>query len=147
MFMVVWIQIEEGKEIAYQLRAQIDALKQQLTDQEVERTELVNKMTSERRNWDVEKAQLNSKINQLDEQMAVFIQAQSKSKDTQFRMEVAWEKERTEHNRLLEEAQRLATELQVCLNSGLNIWSLRLLYFPFNFNLMTYFIKFITQNF
>ena len=45
--------------------------------------------------------------------MGVFIQNQSKCKDTQFRMEVAWEKERTEHRRLMDEAQRLATELQV----------------------------------
>ena len=34
-------------------------------DQDVERTDLVKKITSERRNWDVERAQLNSKINQV----------------------------------------------------------------------------------
>lgn len=45
--------------------------------------------------------------------MAVYIQAQSKSKDVQFKMEVTWEKERAEHKRLLEEAQRLALDLQV----------------------------------
>ncbi|XP_052250522.1 myosin-11-like isoform X2 [Dreissena polymorpha] len=105
-------QIEEGKEIAQHLRAQIDALRRQLMDQDVERTDLVKKITSERRNWDVERAQLNSKINQLDEQLSVFIHAQSRSKDTQYRMEIAWEKERAEQKRLLTEAHQLAMDLQ-----------------------------------
>lgn len=59
------LQIEEGKEIAQHLRAQIDALKRQLTEQEMERSDLVNKMTTERRSWDIEKAQLISKENQV----------------------------------------------------------------------------------
>ncbi|KAL4217860.1 hypothetical protein ACF0H5_022599 [Mactra antiquata] len=105
-------QIEEGKEIAQHLRAQIDALKRQLTDQDIERTDLVNKMTTERRNWDIERAQLNSKVNQLEEQLAIFVQAQSKSKDVQYRMEVAWEKERAEQKRLLNEAHTVAMDLQ-----------------------------------
>ncbi|XP_045180255.2 golgin subfamily B member 1-like [Mercenaria mercenaria] len=105
-------QIEEGKEIAQHLRAQIDALKRQLSEQEMERSDLVNKMTTERRNWDIEKAQLISKQNQLEEQLAVFIQAQSKSKDVQYNMEVSWEKERKEQKRLLNEAHHLAMDLQ-----------------------------------
>ena len=50
---------------------------------------------------------------QLEEQLAVFIQAQSKSKDMQYRMEVTWEKERDEQKRLLKEAHDLTLDLQV----------------------------------
>ena len=50
----------------------------------------------------------------MEEQLAVFIQAQSKSKDVQYNMEVAWEKERKEQKRLLNEAHALAMDLQVC---------------------------------
>ena len=43
----------------------------------------------------------------------MFIQAQSKSKDLQYRMEVTSEKEREEQKRLLREAHDLTMDLQV----------------------------------
>ena len=56
---------------------------------------------------------------QLEEQLAVFIQAQSKRKDMQYRMEVTWEKERDEQKRLLKEAHDLTLDLQVSSGSVL----------------------------
>ena len=58
---------------------------------------------------------------QLEEQLAVFIQAQSKRKDMQYRMEVTWEKERDEQKRLLKEAHDLTLDLQVSSGNVLYI--------------------------
>ena len=43
----------------------------------------------------------------------MFIQAQSKSKDMQYRMEITWGKEREDQTRLLREAHDLTMDLQV----------------------------------
>ena len=43
----------------------------------------------------------------------MFIQAQSKSKDMQYRMEITWGKEREDQTRLLKEAHDLTMDLQV----------------------------------
>jgi len=62
---------------------------------------------------------------QLEEQLGVFVQVQSRSQDVQARMEIAWSRERDDQKRLLDEAHRLAVDLQVsgasCL-VGFNGW-------------------------
>ncbi|XP_060067409.1 uncharacterized protein LOC132547643 isoform X1 [Ylistrum balloti] len=105
-------EIEEGRKLAKDLQDKIEELKNQLADQEYERAELVNRITTERSGWDVEKANMQSKVNQLQEQLAMISQAQNRTKNMQNRMEVAWEQERSEQKRLLAEAHALALDLQ-----------------------------------
>ncbi|XP_069106390.1 uncharacterized protein [Argopecten irradians] len=105
-------EIDEGRKLAKDLQEKIEELKNQLADQEYERAELVNRITTERSGWDVDKSNMQSKINQLQEQLAMISQAQNRTKNMQNRMEVAWEQERSEQKRLLAEAHALALDLQ-----------------------------------
>ncbi|XP_033727449.1 myosin-16-like isoform X2 [Pecten maximus] len=105
-------EIDEGRKLAKDLHDKIEELKNQLADQEYERAELVNRVTTERSGWDVDKSNMQSKINQLQEQLAMISQAQNRTKNMQNRMEVAWEQERSEQKRLLAEAHALALDLQ-----------------------------------
>ncbi|KAL3891792.1 hypothetical protein ACJMK2_004039 [Sinanodonta woodiana] len=105
-------EIEEGKEIANHLKSQVDELKRKLTEQELERAELINKMTTERTNWDIKLTQLTSRNNQIEEALALMAQSKCKSQDIQHRVESTWENERAEQKRLLMEAHKLAIDLQ-----------------------------------
>ncbi|XP_021343412.1 golgin subfamily A member 4-like isoform X3 [Mizuhopecten yessoensis] len=105
-------EIDEGRKLAKDMQGKIEELKNQLADQEYERAELVNRITTERSGWGVDKSNMQSKINQLQEQLAMVSQAQNRTKNMQNRMEVAWEQERSEQKRLLAEAHSLALDLQ-----------------------------------
>ncbi|KAK3610093.1 hypothetical protein CHS0354_032188 [Potamilus streckersoni] len=105
-------EIEEGKEIANHLKSQVEELKRKLAEQELERAELINKMTTERTGWDIKWAQITSRNNQIEEALALMAQSKCKSQDIQHRVESTWEKERAEQKRLLMEAHDLAIDLQ-----------------------------------
>lgn len=53
----------------------------------------------------------------MEEKLSLTSRAQTKAKDIHSHMELAWEKERTEQKRLLEEAHNLALDLQQQLKS------------------------------
>jgi len=55
---------------------------------------------------------IRSTFFQLQEKLIMVTQAQDRTKDMQNRMEVAWERERSEQKRLLAEAHGLALDLQ-----------------------------------
>ncbi|KAK3088191.1 hypothetical protein FSP39_015959 [Pinctada imbricata] len=105
-------EIEEGKILAEALKKKVDQLKQQLADQEYERAEIIDKITQERATWQVQRAELQSRCNELEEKLSMASYNQSRTKDMQSRMETAWESERNEQRRLLNEAHSLALELQ-----------------------------------
>ncbi|KAJ8322162.1 hypothetical protein KUTeg_000633 [Tegillarca granosa] len=110
-------EIDEGRKLATELQKKVDELKCQIADQEYERAEILNGITTQRSGWEVEKANMQSKINELSEKLALVTQAQTRTKDMQTRMEVAWETERAEQKRLLSEAHSLALDLQRQLRS------------------------------
>lgn len=58
-------QVEESRRLACGLQNKVEELKNQLVDQEYERAELINKMTSERATWQIERHDMQSKINQV----------------------------------------------------------------------------------
>jgi predicted RNase H-like nuclease (RuvC/YqgF family) len=59
------MQIESSRKLATDLEGKVEELKQQLADQEYERAEIVNRMTSERSKWEVERSGMQSCINQV----------------------------------------------------------------------------------
>lgn len=92
-------------------------LQDKSTDQERLRTELINKMATDKASWEIERANLNSQVNQLEEQLSVASRQQNRAKDIQVNMGITWEKERKEQKRLLAEAHTLALDLQEQLRS------------------------------
>ncbi|KAL5014691.1 hypothetical protein ScPMuIL_008961 [Solemya velum] len=110
-------EIEEGREICSQLKQKVEGLKTQLIEQERERADLVNRFTTERRSWDVEKSNMQSHINQLDERVTLSHEKQSRNKDMQYHTEISWDKERNEQKRLLAEAHDVALTLQQQLHA------------------------------
>lgn len=59
------MQIESSRRLAMDLEGKVEELKQQLADQEYERAEIVNRMTTERSKWEVERSGMQSCINQV----------------------------------------------------------------------------------
>ncbi|CAC5380446.1 unnamed protein product [Mytilus coruscus] len=110
-------ELEGARDLAMELQKKVESLKRQLEDQEYERAELVDKITEQRSAWEIERSNKQSKINQLEERLAMINNAQSRTKDMQSRMEVAWNRERAEQKRLLSEAHNLAMDLQQQLKS------------------------------
>ncbi|VDI00770.1 Hypothetical predicted protein [Mytilus galloprovincialis] len=105
-------ELEGARDLAMDLQKKVESLKRQLEDQEYERAELVDKITAQRSEWEIERSNKQSKINELEERLAMINNAQSRTKDMQSRMEVAWNRERAEQKRLLSEAHNLAMDLQ-----------------------------------
>ncbi|XP_046343602.1 trichohyalin-like isoform X2 [Haliotis rufescens] len=110
-------QIDETRELTEDLRKKVQDLKEDLSAQDRTRTEIINKFATERSSWDIQRANLRSRINQMEEKLSLTSRAQTKAKDIHSHMELAWEKERTEQKRLLEEAHNLALDLQQQLKS------------------------------
>lgn len=51
--------------MASELEGKVEELKQQLADQEYERAEIINRMTTERSKWELERSGMQSHINQV----------------------------------------------------------------------------------
>ncbi|XP_046569804.1 COP1-interactive protein 1-like isoform X2 [Haliotis rubra] len=110
-------EIDEMRELTETLRKKVQDLKEDLSAQDRMRTEIINKFATERSSWDIQRANLRSKINQMEEKLSLTSRAQTKAKDIHSHMELAWEKERGEQKRLLEDAHNLALDLQQQLKS------------------------------
>ncbi|XP_059146246.1 trichohyalin-like isoform X2 [Physella acuta] len=110
-------EIEESRGHLEELQKHIRDLREKTIDQDRLRSELINKFAMDRSGWEIERANLNSHINQLEEQLSCTSRQQERSKDIQVNMGMAWEKERREQRRLLGEAHTLALDLQEQLRS------------------------------
>ncbi|KAK6168105.1 hypothetical protein SNE40_021998 [Patella caerulea] len=105
-------EIEDSRELAREMKRKIQEFKEKVMEQDNLRSELINRCATERASGEIERANLQSKINQLQEQLTLTTQVQSKVRDKQSSMETTWEKERSEQKRLLTEAHSLALDLQ-----------------------------------
>ncbi|KAK3766362.1 hypothetical protein RRG08_044547 [Elysia crispata] len=120
------LKSEEDKSILGRQRAELDEsrghldllqrhlreLKDKTMDQDRVRADLINRFSTERASWEIDRANLNSQINQLREHISCSSKEEGRSKDIQVNMGLAWEKERGEQRRLLQEAHTLALDLQ-----------------------------------
>ncbi|CAL1537257.1 unnamed protein product, partial [Lymnaea stagnalis] len=110
-------EIEESRGHLEELQKHIRDLREKTSDQDRLRAELINKFATDRASWEIERANLNSQLNQLEEQLSCTSRQQERSKDIQVNMGMAWEKERREQRRILAEAHTLALDLQEQLRS------------------------------
>ncbi|XP_041360782.1 interaptin-like [Gigantopelta aegis] len=106
-------EIEESQDIVESLRKKTQELIERIADQERLRTDMINKFAMDRSSWEIERAGMQSRINQMEEKLSVTSRAQTRVSS----METAWEKEREEQKRLLIKAHNLALDLQEQLKS------------------------------
>ncbi|XP_075213004.1 uncharacterized protein LOC142319510 isoform X2 [Lycorma delicatula] len=108
---------EESEELHSQiatLEQQISCMEDELSESRLEASRLKTELVSERSAWEVKLSELNSKINELEEDRLLST-GRTKISGLKTRMELAWHKEREEQQRLLQEASTLARDLRQTL--------------------------------
>ncbi|KAK9505733.1 hypothetical protein O3M35_009721 [Rhynocoris fuscipes] len=97
-----------------QLEQQISCLEDELSESRVEASRLRTELVSERSAWEVKLSELNSKLNELEEEK-ILSSGRTKVSGLKTKMELAWQKEREEQHRLLQETSTLARDLRQTL--------------------------------
>ncbi|GFS20264.1 coiled-coil domain-containing protein 165 [Elysia marginata] len=105
-------ELEESRGHLELLQRHLRELREKTSDQDRLRSDLINRFSTERASWEIDRANLHSQINQLREHISCSSREEDRSKDIQVNMGLAWEKERGEQRRLLQEAHTLALDLQ-----------------------------------
>ncbi|XP_076248487.1 uncharacterized protein LOC143188229 isoform X2 [Calliopsis andreniformis] len=96
------------------LERQIHSLEDDLSEARLEASRLKAELVSEKSASHVKVSELQSRINELEEER-VLNSGRTKIPGLKVRMELAWQKEREEHQRLLQETATLARDLRQTL--------------------------------
>ncbi|XP_076764138.1 uncharacterized protein LOC143431352 isoform X2 [Xylocopa sonorina] len=96
------------------LERQINSLEDELSEARLETSRLKAELVSEKSASHVKVSELQSRINELEEEK-VLTSGRTKIPGLKVRMELAWQKEREEHQRLLQETATLARDLRQTL--------------------------------
>ncbi|XP_043520891.1 myosin-10 isoform X2 [Frieseomelitta varia] len=96
------------------LERQINSLEDELSETRLETSRLKAELVSEKSASHVKVSELQSRINELEEEK-VLTSGRTKIPGLKVRMELAWQKEREEHQRLLQETATLARDLRQTL--------------------------------
>lgn len=96
------------------LEQQISCMEDELSEARVECSRLKTELVSERSAWEVKVSEMMSRINELEEDR-VLHSGRTKIAGLKTRMELSWQKEREEQNRLLQETSTLARDLRQTL--------------------------------
>ena len=101
------------KEAVEDMTVQILALKEQLEGVLMENRNLKIQHGADRTTWQVQMAELKTKINQLEEQNLIETTRGSGARSyIKTKMELAWEKERQEQQKLLQDTQKFIQDLR-----------------------------------
>ncbi|XP_032669574.1 golgin IMH1-like isoform X2 [Odontomachus brunneus] len=96
------------------LEKQITSMEDELSEIKLEASRLKAELVSEKSASHVKVSELQSRINELEEER-LLTSGRSKIPGLKVRMELAWQKERQEHQRLLQETATLARDLRQTL--------------------------------
>ncbi|XP_029055697.2 trichohyalin isoform X1 [Osmia bicornis bicornis] len=96
------------------LERQINSLEDELSETRLETSRLKAELVSEKSASHVKVSELQSRINELEEERMI-ASGRTKIPGLKVRMELAWQKEREEHQRLLQETATLARDLRQTL--------------------------------
>ncbi|KAF7281936.1 hypothetical protein GWI33_004055 [Rhynchophorus ferrugineus] len=107
-------ELEESKTKVATLEQQISCMEDELSESRLESSRLKTELISERSSWEVRLSELHSKINELEEEK-VLNSGRTKIMGLRTKMELAWQKEREEQQRLLQETATLARDLRQTL--------------------------------
>lgn len=89
-------------------------MEDELSEARLESSRLKTELISEKTSWEIRHLELNSKVNELEEEK-VLNSGRTKIIGLKTRMELAWQKEREEQQRLLQETATLARDLRQTL--------------------------------
>lgn len=89
-------------------------MEDELSEARLESSRLKTELVSERSSWEVKISELHSRVNELEEEK-ILSSGRTKIVGLRTRMELAWQKEREEQQRLLQETATLARDLRQTL--------------------------------
>ncbi|XP_063928272.1 trichohyalin isoform X3 [Zophobas morio] len=107
-------ELEESKTKIATLEQQISCMEDELSEARLESSRLKTELVSERSSWEVKLSELHSRVNELEEEK-ILSSGRTKIVGLRTRMELAWQKEREEQQRLLQETATLARDLRQTL--------------------------------
>ncbi|XP_044256833.1 centromere-associated protein E-like isoform X4 [Tribolium madens] len=107
-------ELEESKTKIATLEQQISCMEDELSEARLECSRLKTELVSERSTWEVKMSELHSRVNELEEEK-ILSSGRTKIVGLRTRMELAWQKEREEQQRLLQETATLARDLRQTL--------------------------------
>ncbi|KAJ8966493.1 hypothetical protein NQ314_003502, partial [Rhamnusium bicolor] len=107
-------EMEEAKSKIATLEQQISCMEDELSEARLECSRLKTELVSERSSYEVKLSELHSRVNELEEEK-VLNSGRTKIVGLRTRMELAWQKEREEQQRLLQETATLARDLRQTL--------------------------------
>lgn len=107
-------ELEESKTKVATLEQQISCMEDELSEARLECSRLKTELVSERSNWEVKLSEFHSRVNELEEEK-VLNSGRTKIVGLRTRIELAWQKEREEQQRLLQETATLARDLRQTL--------------------------------
>ncbi|KAK0158539.1 hypothetical protein PV328_009530 [Microctonus aethiopoides] len=96
------------------LERQISMMEDELSESKLESSKLKTELVSERSGWQIKLSELQSRINELEEER-ILASGRTKIPGLKARIELAWQKEREEQQRLLQETATLARDLRQTL--------------------------------
>ncbi|XP_060833456.1 golgin subfamily A member 6-like protein 22 isoform X1 [Rhopalosiphum padi] len=105
---------DNQKEEYHILQQQVSCMEEQLSEARLECSRLKTELVSEKSAWEITKSEMTSSINKLEEER-LLNSGRSKLTGLKARMELAWQKEREEQQRLLQETSTLARDLRQTL--------------------------------
>ncbi|XP_029342174.1 golgin subfamily A member 6-like protein 22 [Acyrthosiphon pisum] len=105
---------DNQKEEFHVLQQQVSCMEEQLSEARLECSRLKTELVSEKSAWEITKSEMTSSINKLEEER-LLNSGRSKLTGLKARMELAWQKEREEQQRLLQETSTLARDLRQTL--------------------------------
>ncbi|GJQ68808.1 hypothetical protein Trydic_g5068 [Trypoxylus dichotomus] len=107
-------EMEEYRNKVATLEQQISCMEDELSEARLEGSKLKTELISERSTYEVKLSELHSRVNELEEEK-ILSSGRTKIAGLRTRMELAWQKEREEQQRLLQETATLARDLRQTL--------------------------------
>merc|ERR1712165_701013 len=93
---------------------QIHVLEDELADSKMESAKAQANMMSQKSNYEIQVAELNSKINELEEETLID-SGRARIAGTRTKMELAWQKERESQKKLINELNTMSRDLKSTL--------------------------------
>ncbi|KAK9708526.1 Protein SOGA [Popillia japonica] len=106
--------LDEFRNKVATLEQQISCMEDELSEARLEGSKLKTELISERSTYEVKLSELHSRVNELEEEK-ILSSGRTKIAGLRTRMELAWQKEREEQQRLLQETATLARDLRQTL--------------------------------
>lgn len=108
------VDFQNGNEKAEALEAQLSSLEDEISETKLECSKLKTQLVSDKSNYEVKILDMQTKINELEEEK-ILNSGRTKIAGLRTRMELSWQKEREEQQRLLQETATLARDLRQTL--------------------------------